>query len=229
MKIMDIVAKPIPLYAAVIGVAATTAGSYFFLQYRMGKEFDARLLQELDGVRLYYGTAKPYATPAEAVEALQPELDGQLEIETENYKSQSEEPKLKEVVRNVFTDADDMGDFDPEVEMAAREAGFPHVLLHDEFYESDLNAITLEYYEGDGVLADDKGQPILDVDALIGADSLQKFGHGSRDQHTVYVHNPDLDVNFEIVRNDGRFDEIVLGLKHVDDPRILRKMMRHED
>jgi hypothetical protein len=228
-QITALITKPVPLYAAIIGVVGGVAGAYFIIERKLGKEFDQRLSDELVGLRVYYGAEKEYSSPEAAVEALYADKDpDQLEIVVEDlgYNRESE-TDLREVVKNVFTDAaDDMGDFDAEAEMAAREAGLPYVLLHDEFFESDLDGISLEFYEGDNVLADDKGQPITDVDNVIGEDSLLKFGHGSRDPNVVYVHNPELDTNFEIVRNNGRFDEIVLGLKH-SEPTFRR--MRDRD
>lgn len=224
--IVSFVTKPIPLYAAALGAVSGAVGAYFFLDWKLGREFDERLQAEMDGIRIYYGTPKP-ASPEDLVAARYPEIDNQLDlIQALKYDTPPND-NMTEVAKNVFTDAEDLNGFDAEAEAENRDMGQPYVMLHDEFYESDLVAVTLEYYDGDGVLADDKGKPIEDVDNLIGHDNLLKFGQGSRDKNIVYVCNPELDCIFEVVRNDGRFDEIVLGLKH-SDPSRLRRMRPEE-
>jgi hypothetical protein len=64
------------------------------------------------------------------------------------------------------------------------------------------------YFAGDNILCDDKNVPIYNHDSVTGA---LRFGHGSKDPNVVYVRNPDLQAEYEVVRDRGYFQVEVLG------------------
>jgi hypothetical protein len=53
---------------------------------------------------------------------------------------------------------------------------------------------------------------------MVGLGNLAKFGHGSGDANTVYVRNPELQIEVEIIHSDGKFSEQRRGIP-VEPPR----------
>lgn len=121
---------------------------------------------------------------------------------------------------NVFVNGQALVDFDMETEILNRNPDEPYVITHDEFMENenDWSQNTLTYYNGDDILADEREMPIPDIEELIGSENLARFGHGSNDRNVVYVRNEKIQTDFEIVLNQGKFGEIVSGLKHSAPP-----------
>jgi hypothetical protein len=96
----------------------------------------------------------------------------------------------------------------------ALDEGIPYVLHRDEYFpnEKGYEQMSLTYFEGDDVLADDNDTPVDDQDAMVGLANLAKFGHGSGDPNIVYVRNDELQLEIEIIHSDGKFSEQVRGL-----------------
>ena len=72
--------------------------------------------------------------------------------------------------------------------------------------------LTITYYEDDATLADDQDGIIPDIRATIGPDALQHFGWLSGSDDVVYIRNDDISVDFEVIRAEGSYDEIVMGI-----------------
>jgi len=147
-----------------------------------------------------------------------------------------EEIAKEEEVKNIFgsDDPDIYFDYDEELKRRTEKPDEPYVITHDEYFEGalDFNQVTLTYYEGDGVLADDRDQVIEDEEGTAGSSNLLRFGHGSNDRNIVYVRNERLSIDIEILRSDGKYAKEVLGfddeLKHSDKPR-LRKFRDYDE
>jgi hypothetical protein len=99
-----------------------------------------------------------------------------------------------------------------------RSKDYPYVITAEEFFtEGETNEkICLAYYEGDETLADDAQDKIDDVEEKIGTANLLRFGHGSDDPNSVYIRNEKLECDFEVVREDGSYAKLVLGLDESD-------------
>lgn len=126
------------------------------------------------------------------------------------------------IVTNVFH-AGEIDEWDWDVEKTIREEGHnevPYVLHRDEYFanENGWEQMNLTFFEGDDVLADMHDTPVDDQDAMVGLGNLSKFGHGSGDPNTVYVRNPELQLEIEIIHSDGKFSEQRRGIP-VDPPR----------
>lgn len=82
----------------------------------------------------------------------------------------------------------------------------PYVIPPEEFGNDadEYDLISLNYYE-DGVLADDWGDVIEDVDRVVGKDSLTHFGEYEDD--SVYVRNDRLKCEYEILLRVGKFED----------------------
>ena len=93
-----------------------------------------------------------------------------------------------------------------------RHSPNPYVIDFERFCEEHENEkITITYYEGDDTLVDEKEEIIPDVSSIIGYEALNNFGRGSEDPDVVYVRNDKMGIDYEVVRNQGNYKEVILG------------------
>lgn len=130
-----------------------------------------------------------------------------------------------EETRNLF---EGTGDFDYDVEVSMRKPQFPYIITHEEFLENEPEhkQIAITYFEGDGVLSDDRDQSIEELDRTVGDGNIIRFGAGSNDPNILYIRNERLKMDFEIARSDGKYAHEVLGLEHSDETFDRRRRAR---
>lgn len=138
---------------------------------------------------------------------------------------------LVEVAHNVFTNADvdeEGTEWDYGYEMEHRDLTKPFIIHRDEYgEEEEIDTTCITFYEGDGILADDRNIIIPKPETVVGLENL-RWGHGSGDPNVVFIRNPDLECDFEVTRDDGKYTEQVLGyLQHDDEPHHKRRVMKH--
>lgn len=81
----------------------------------------------------------------------------------------------------------------------------PYVISPDEFSENeDYETESLTYYL-DGILADDRNN-IIDIDVVVGRESLNHFGEYEDD--SVFVRNEELKTDYEILLDTRRYSDI---------------------
>lgn len=103
-------------------------------------------------------------------------------------------------------------------ELNAREGQPIYIVTHSEFHGDDLEDYTqgsLTYYKGDDMLTDELHTPVVPYRKFVG--SCLNFGHGSGDPEIVYVRNETLKMEWEVILDEGRYEEEVLGLTVEDD------------
>lgn len=89
----------------------------------------------------------------------------------------------------------------------------PFVISVSDFdSDSKYQKSSLKYYEDDKVLANENDYP-LDIDEIIGEDSLDHFGDMSGDPTIVYVRNEDLNSDYEVQLVHGSFKHLVGDLR----------------
>ncbi len=90
----------------------------------------------------------------------------------------------------------------------------PFVISREEFDEGypHFDKITITYYAEDDVLADEQDEIIPDIEAVVGHDSLSRFGDMSDDDCVVYVRNGRLGADYEIILTQESYSESVLGI-----------------
>ena len=81
----------------------------------------------------------------------------------------------------------------------------PEIIAPTESWEQDYPTLSLTYYEGDGVLANDDNEIIENVDELVGEDFADHFGEYEED--SVFVRNDKHGVYYEILRDYGCYSE----------------------
>lgn len=78
----------------------------------------------------------------------------------------------------------------------------PYVIAPDEVGDCDYEIISLTYY-ADGVLTDDSGEPIEDIDETVGDDFADHFGEYEDD--SVFVRNDYQKIDYEILKDYERY------------------------
>jgi hypothetical protein len=103
---------------------------------------------------------------------------------------------------------------DYEAEDASRSADRPYVLDVNEFMNTEVGytQLTLTYFAEDNVLAGEDDEAIPDIEGWIGMFNLNKFGHRSGDEKTVYIRNERLERDFEVIHDGGSYAEMVHGI-----------------
>lgn len=81
----------------------------------------------------------------------------------------------------------------------------PYVIDPSEYGDLDYKQVSLNYYD-DGVLTYENDDVIDDIDSLVGKDSLSHFGEYEAD--AVYVRNDRLKIDFEILADTRRYEDI---------------------
>lgn len=138
-------------------------------------------------------------------------------VEANRYADEEEEPE--EV--NAF---EELPGWNYDQQVAGRTNEHPFIMHAEEFRQSECaHQITITYFEGDDVLVDETDEVISKKDEVVGMAHLEKFGFGSGDPNVVYVRNPKLDIEYEILRHRGHYAKEILGLE--EDPAIEHSAM----
>ena len=92
----------------------------------------------------------------------------------------------------------------------------PYVISVEEFMsdEGGYDKGTLVYYDGDDVLADERGQVVRNIRECVGEEFLTKFGDRSDDKYVVYVRNERLGMDFEVALDENSYVQAVHGKNH---------------
>jgi hypothetical protein len=142
----------------------------------------------------------------------------------------SEEPTV--VSANVFAQSDD--DWDHEEEKKKRSSDTPYILHKDEFHAREMPGFmqkTFTYWLGDDTLSDEQVPPvaIYNRDQIVGNDNL-RFGHGSGEEHVVYIRNETRREEYEILLEEGMYAVEVAGfalerdsIEHSDVPKFRKQ------
>lgn len=83
----------------------------------------------------------------------------------------------------------------------------PYVISPNEFGDCDYVSVTLWYYT-DGVVTNDNGKVIGNVDELIGDDFAEHYGEYEEDPDTVYVRNDKQKIDYQILAEYRAYSEM---------------------
>ncbi len=137
-------------------------------------------------------------------------------VTAEDVEELEEREAAEEEERNAFVD---LPPWNYDKELASRNGDRPFIMHLEEYQQSECShQITITYFEGDDVLVDESDEVISKKDEVVGMDNLAKFGYGSNDPNVVYVRNPKLDIEYEILRHQGHYAKEILGLE--EDPSL---------
>ena len=222
--------------AFVLGLGVGGFVAYKIAQKRLSKRFDDELTRQIDAAKEYHKrVAKEgeFESPESAVRALVPDevveavqaYQGREKPIAYNKPGTIVDPRPEvevvvesvKITSNVFVQSaePDPRDWDYNAEIADRELNpfVPYTISFEEFNENAEHheQTTLTYYEADDTLVDAQDKPIDNTDYTVGDDNLSRFGHGSGDPNVVYVRNEKIDMDFEIVRDNGSYQKQLFG------------------
>lgn len=215
---------------AVISAAIGAVGGYMFAVKRLNDLYNEQMEEEIERTRVF-NDQKKFATPQEAVEELIEKRQAAEAVTNGNEVSTEDLERVVKHLRydkvengvapeaadhkNIFDVGPSSGEDDTfEEEVAARDRTKPYIISDEENManETGYDQITLTWYEGDGVLADDKDSVVEKMQRTVGLENI-RFGHRSNDPNIVYVRNERLSAEFTILRHTGKYSEIVAGFE----------------
>lgn len=183
------------LINACVLIAGATIGSVATWRFLKTK-YDQLNKEDLESMREYY--EKKYNTQNESY--------NDEEVKEEDEKDPSD--RSLEEIRGIVNDLGYKKDSDVENKNEEEEEDDmlgPEYIAPEETWERDYPTLSLTYFEGDGVLANDDGKIIDNVDELVGEDFASHFGEYEDD--SVYVRNEKMKVQYEILRDYGSYSE----------------------
>ena len=213
-------------------LAAGGLGGWYSARAYLSRDFYRRMDEEMDAVRLHYlNKAAKEASPEEIL-ALQTEDDsgadnlaGEFSEDREwnEDRDGGEEDQEASGPRNTFDDyeagpaagehavAEDAGVGESGED--DRDHSQPYPINQAEFANTEpgWEAISLKYYAGDGVLADDQDNPILHYEKLVGTLNPDLFGGISGQGDIRLVRNDERECDFEILRVEASYADAVLN------------------
>lgn len=122
---------------------------------------------------------------------------------------EGENPKMNVV--NIIRQQDMDWDYDEEERKREANPNKPYIIHRDEFDNREAEGFgrsQLMYYAGDDVLCDEGDVPVYEPKKIVGE---LIFGKGSGDPSIVFVRNPVLEMEYEILLDPGHFIVEVLG------------------
>jgi hypothetical protein len=238
---------------ALIGLSVGALVGYRLAKKYLEPKYAALADEEIAQAKILYShlNKEGFESPTVAVEKLIPEGEGFEEAQRALQKYQGRDVHLTVVEdgvlvssrkdqtenlvesepeqKNIF-DEDEPAEvkypgWDFETELARRSDKRPYVVTQEEYFENadDLDCISVTYYEGDQVLADESDGIIGDIDGNVGLDNLKRFGVGTDEEHLVYIFNKRAGMGFEVARSQGKYSVEVIGM---DDDEITERMPR---
>ena len=137
--------------------------------------------------------------PVAEPEPLKPveELSWDTEIEDDDTEPYLEGRRMSETLR-----------------LMAQDLGKPYVLTEDEYFTENehYSKETLRYLAGSNTLLDTDEEIIPNPQDIIGDDALAYFKVRQSGLDTVYARNDKITTDYEIIREEGTYEELILGI-----------------
>lgn len=224
--------------AFAVGTTLGAVSAYFISKKRLSLKYAEIAEEEIAQAKVYYsilykdgenGDLEALAAQYKTEEDLEEAVTAMRKYAGINPLTEEErtEAVLEEVetevaeakARNIFADSQPpiSTDLDARNILDAQDKESSHVITKMEFAEGpdEGNAvyeqITLTYFEEDGVLIDERDEPVPDPNVTVGDVNLEMFGVGSDDNNIVYIRNPTIEVDFEVIRSKGSYAKSILG------------------
>lgn len=219
------------------GLAVGGGAGYLLAKKQLEALYAARVEEEVEQVREMYKRrtkTEQFATPESAVESLVKDISvriGDTPL-SELTKSAPEVEEYQEIVEDegyTLTEPERRNIFDqPEPSPAELNTTSPYEISAQEFMEGENDQVTLMYYQADDTLVDEREQPVPDPDDTVGEQHLDLLDGKN---NVVYVRNPVISTDFEILLNEGAYSVLVLGNddEHLEPRRRRGSRTRDDD
>jgi hypothetical protein len=211
---------------AILSFTAGSLSSYFYVRKILLEAFDHQVSEQV-GKEMYVVEQRRFKAEQEMLEAqskllsMEPlvvDLDSKERVFYNNVLPAVQEFAEKHKPQAIATEAlKKYQGADPESQVEP-SMDHPYQITDGMFQEADFTQIQLTYYEGDGVLSDDRDDVIEDPQTMVGTEFPKWFGDLSGDENVVFIRNGAREVDFEITRSGGSYGEEVAGFDPVRDP-----------
>ena len=126
------------------------------------------------------------------------------DVDNSDIPDTGEEVETVSETHNIFSHTTSRDHWDYTKEIAQRGPKRPFIIHQDEYHsnESGFDQVTYNYFGGDDVLVDERGVPVFKHHEKVGNLS---FGKGSNDPHVVYIRNPELETEYEVLYNEDSY------------------------
>ena len=183
------------ILATGIGIGIGVVWYYFDKKYKdeMAKKIE-EIMSESRKVKPVKSTASELPAKVNTVDEVQPTVTN-VETTKVNYS------KLIKNEKYVGTESTDNAEEETDYEK-------PYVISPLEFGDKEdegYTTVSLMFYS-DGLLADDMGEVIENIDETVGVDSLNHFGEYEDD--SVFVRNDRLKIDYEILLNNKKLVDV---------------------
>jgi len=218
----------IAIGSGLLGLGMGLSIGHILTRRQLEQQYADAMQEEIKATKAYYGILHKgdgYETPEKAVKTLG--VDTEFNSDDETLQKLVTELKYStEIVEKNIFDGRSEDDVDYSEEDSNRNSESPYIISVQEYMagEAEFNQVTVSYFAGDEVLCDDSDDPIDEVETVVGHDNLTKFGHRSNDANIVYVRNEKLQIDFEVIKNNGNYSEIVAGFE--SSPKLPRRKSR---
>ena len=200
--------------------------------YRMAKKsFESELEKEIADVKANYRLLRKedYETPTEFLEKKRPEILRDEALASMEINSIIEHAKLNAELAEEASryNAFERGDI-PDKELlpsdanetlyenlkAMRTDDAPFLISVAEYFDDcrENTKLSITYFAGDNIICYEDDSVMLDPEESFGIINLSRFGVASDSEHIVYVRNPRTSVDYEIVRDDGKYADMIAHL-----------------
>ena len=142
------------------------------------------------------------------------DVDKDVEISTTEDIEDISEDELKtneRIVMQYNTVSKSEGEVErPEPKDEPKTSMSIYVISEEEFMEEgEFDKVSLEYFEGDGILVDDRDIPVDDPASILGEGTLDDFVIS--DDPEMYVRNDNISVDYELTKSEGSYRDFVEG------------------
>lgn len=231
--------------AAGVSLVVGAAVGYLVAQKQLQRAYDAILAEEIEATKDFYSRLHKteFATPQEAaahfglteINVVEETDEEQLMAVVNNYRSKDmtpeteSDPVVTELLKNIFEGREEVTEDDWEEMQRHRSDEEPYILHVDEFMQNDgnYNQVELVYFEGDGILSDERDEHMPEPEKFIGDGKVLRFGFQSEDPNVVYVRNDLLEMDFCIRRSTGSYKQEVLGFD-LNPPKLEKTSARDQ-
>lgn len=202
------------------GVIVGGVTGFIVAQKMLKTTLDAELEEQIKDVKEHYKLLRKeeeYSTPMILAEKYDDVLEGLEYLAHEEKTDEEDDDDIQEI--------EEESEAIPVGNLFERNKNEPYVIPVAEFMNdsNSFDKITITYFEEDDVLCDEREEVIPNVEGTVGNDALTKFGYMSDDEKIVYVRNERLKTDFEVLKEEKSYAEVVLGFKEEKEVRKMRE------
>lgn len=201
-------------------------------------KFEAELEREIEDVKANYRYLRKedYESPTDFVEKNRPDiidnhlaaleineivehakLNEEMSKIAEDYQTGSVFNRFEKPIENPELLPDDANETLFEQLKAMRTEDKPYLVSIEEYHEmfNHFQKQTVTYFAGDNIIAYEDDTIMMDPDETIDVINLSRFGVMSDDENFVYVRNHRLGIDYEIVRDEGKYSEMMARINGI--------------